>query len=320
MRHLVVTFALVFAVCLADAEAQDKIHTLGILSPNAGEVDRVRAFTLPELARLGFTEGANLRVIARVGAGGPDKLDAAARELVAESVDVIVAVSSPATHAARAHTGRIPIVMAPAGDDPVADGLVQSFIRPGGNVTGLVMLGTEGDVKRLEFARQATPEARRIGLLVGPIGPSRLPILADAGARLGVQTVPVSARDASEYASAFAALRVQGAESLVILADPIFYADARDLSALATRNGLPTICQWREMAEAGCLIGFGPSYRRLRARTADYVAQLLRGAPPESLPVEQPAIFEVVVNLKTAQVLGIEIPPAILARADEVIE
>lgn len=321
MRLVLICLALlVQCAASANAQAPDRSYRLGILSPNVGEVDRVRALTLPELARLGFTEGANLHAVERVADGRPDGLTVAAHELVSERVDVIVAVSSPAIRALRNATSTIPIVMAPAGDDPVADGLIESYTRPGGNVTGLVMLGTEGDVKRLEFAREAVPAARRIGLLVGPIGPSRMPVLEEAAARLGVEILAVRASSAAEYQSAFTALRAGDAQALVILADPIFYADARSLAELAMQHRLPTVCQWREMAGSGCLVGFGPSYHRLRVRTAEYVAQLLRGARPETLAVERPSIFEVVVNLKTAHAMALDLPPALLARADEVIE
>jgi putative ABC transport system substrate-binding protein len=306
---------------LGQANAQDpnRVYRLGLVSPSTLSVEAFRRHSGPELARLGFVEGRNLEIITRVGRA--EDLPDLARELVARKPDAIIAVSSPALAATKAATDTIPIVA--YGPDAVAQGFAASFSRPAGNVTGVVILGGDLDAKRLDLLREAVPTAKRVAVLYHPSNAlvegrqSSLQAVAQHGA---IELLDNYANGAGDYEAAFAAMRVNGAQSLVIAAHPIFFLDAAVLTTLAREAKLPTICQWREMAEAGCLIGYGPSQPELRRRVANSVGQILQGVSPAEIPIEQPTKLELVVNLKTAKALGLTIPPTLLARADEVIE
>jgi putative ABC transport system substrate-binding protein len=233
----------------------------------------------------------------------------------------VIAVSNPAGHALRALDAQVPIVMGFAGTDPVADGLAASLARPGGSVTGVVMLAEELDLKRLEMLRLALPQARRIGFLAGAtFVPSRVPAMVAAARRMGVELVPASAGGPASFGPAFAALRAARVEALVIASFPGFSTHAAALAALAREAGLPTICEWKTMAEAGCLISHGPVNEELRRQVARHVARILRGQPPGEIPMVQAERFETVVNLRTAREIGVDVPPLVLAAAQEVIE
>jgi putative ABC transport system substrate-binding protein len=183
------------------------------------------------------------------------------------------------------------------------------------------MLGPELDAKRLELLHQAVPAARRVAALVSPKqNEENLAAVRVVAEALGVDLVAVYAEASVEYPAAFAAMRSAGAQGLAILSAPDFFTNASTLATLALEAGLPTVCEWRKMAEQGCLLGYGPDYAELMGRNADYVARIFRGAAPGELPIEQPTHFEFAINLKTAKALGLAVPPAILARADDVIE
>jgi putative ABC transport system substrate-binding protein len=308
------------------ASAPDKVYRLGVLGPGdatSWPLSPVRAITIPELAKLGFVEGRNLAVDARYG---PEpSLPEFARDLVDGAPDVIVAVSRPAILAARQATASIPIVMSFIGEDPVAEGLVHSLARPGGNVTGLVMLAPELDAKRLDLLREAieplAPAARIAVLIASPRREdARVAEMRAVAARRGLELLVYPVEGPGDYAAAFRAMRAAGAEALSIVSSPVLFRDPADLASRAREAGLPTVCEWREMALQGCLLGYGPSLSELRRRTADYVARLFRGAAPGELPIERPTRYEFAINLRTAQRLGLELPPPLLLRADEVIE
>jgi putative ABC transport system substrate-binding protein len=305
------------------AQAPERVWRVGLLTPIRPVVDAFRQFTLPELARLGFVEGRNLALEIRSAEGDYERLPALARELVEAKPDVIIAAASTtAIRAARAATSTIPIVMAFAGEDPIAAGWVQSYARPGGNVTGLVMLSPELEGKRLQILQEAFPLRRRIAVLFLPRArnsPNERSIQA-AAERIGLEVLPFYAAGPEEYETAFAAIRSANAEAIAVMSNPVFMADAARLSRLALEIGLPMICEFREMIEKGCLIGYGPKFPDLRRRTAVFVARILQGAPAGELPLEEPTAFELMINLKTAKALGIEIPVSLLARADEVFE
>ena len=303
------------------AWAQTRVARLGMLSSGQISIDQFRQWGLPELAREGFIEGRTLSLIARASDGHAARLAPLAAEILAARPDVVVAVSNAAAHAIRAIDRQVPIVMGFAGTDPVADGLAASLARPGGNVTGVVMLAEELDLKRLEMLRLALPQARRIGLLAGStFVPTRVPAMVAAAARMGVELVPVSASGPASFAPAFAALRDARVEALVIPSFPGFSTHAAALASLAREAGLATICEWRTMAEAGCLISHGPVNEELRRQVARHVARILRGQPPGEIPMFQAERFETVVNLRTAREIGVEVPPLVLASAQEVIE
>ncbi len=328
MRRL----ALIIAVLVAGVAAippvvgqvLERSYRLGVLAPgdsSSWPVSPLRTITLSELARLGFVEGRNLAVDVRYGSA--EALPGLARDLAATEPDAIVAVSAAAIHAARRATNVIPVVMSFIGEDPVEGGLAASLARPGGNVTGLVMLAPELDGKRLHLLHETLPGARRIAALMmdrTAREDQRMSAIQDTAARIGIELLVDRVGSASDYPRAFAAMRAAGAEGLVITSAPELFRDTEPLVALAIEHALPMICEWREMAARGCLLGYGPSLVALRRRTADYVARVFRGTPPGEMPIEQPTEFEFAVNLRTARALGIELPPAILARADEVIE
>ena len=299
----------------ARAQTPNRIYRLGHLANSADSEAFTRQITLPELARLGFVEGRNLVLDARVGE--PDALPGLMRELLAGQPDAVVAVG-PAIGPAGAATRTVPVVT--FGFDPIELGLAASYARPGGNVTGVVVLISELEPKRLSLLMETVPDRRRVAALVPARNGANETALRKAAAGLGVDLLVFPATAPSEYAAAFAAMKAQGAQALVIGATPQFQRDGKQLAALALETKLPTVCEWAEMAHVGCLIGYGPSRIALRKRMADQIARIFRGAAPGDLPIEQPTVFEFAVNQKVAKSLDVNVPSAVLTRADEVIE
>ena len=243
------------------------------------------------------------------------------RELLRATPDAMIAAGPDAARAAREATSTVPIVV--LGPDPVRYGWAASFAHPGGNITGIVMLSVELDGKRLDLLHEAVLAAHRIAVLLMPSAPARQPSereMRSVAASDEVDLLTFEATGPEDYPRAFAAMRAATAQGLVITANPTFYRDAQLLLQQAFEVGLPTICEWGEMARSGCMIGYGPSRSELRRRLAHYVAHIFQGAVPRDLPIEQPTHYEFIVNLKTAKALGVTLPPSILARADEVIE
>jgi putative ABC transport system substrate-binding protein len=310
---------LLLAAPFGHLHAAERVFRLGELASSAATLEYLRKVTLPELAKLGFEEGRNLILDER--AGGADAVDRVARELVQNKPDAIIVTGSDAIRAASRATSTVPIVV--FGVVPRGEGAPASFARPGGNITGVVILGPELDGKRLELLHQAVPDARRIAGLFVPWGMYRdqsereMRKVADS---TGVELLPVDPEGPQSYPSAFKAMSAAGVQALVIMAHADLFRDRDMLTKLALQAGLPTACEWSEMARAGCLLGYGPSLRELFRRLAYYVAHIFNGRAPGELPIEQPTRYEFAINLKTAKALGITIPAALLARADEVIE
>jgi putative ABC transport system substrate-binding protein len=320
MRRALLLIAAVCALA-APAAGQERVWRLGYLSTSADYSLAVREGTLAVLAENGFVEGRNLIVIARFAAADPMRLPALARELAEARVDVVMAVSNAAIRAAREAMPRTPIVMSFAGDDPVRAGFIATLARPGGTVTGIIMRAGENELKRLQLLREVLPAARRFGLLVAPTTvPERVEEMQRAATAMQLDLDVARAGGPDEYGPAIAGLRAAGAEGLIVVSQPRFSGDAPIIARLAIEHGIPTACEWRSMAEAGCMLGFGPDIVELRRRTGDYIARILKGADPGDLPVEQPSRFELIANLRTARLLGVELPAAILLRADGVIE
>jgi putative ABC transport system substrate-binding protein len=211
----------------------------------------------------------------------------------------------------------VPIVA--FGNNPIVLGLAASYARPGGNVTGVVILSDELEAKRLSILLEAVPDRRRVAALVPPVSGASEAV-RKAAAELGVEVLVFPAAAPSDYAAAFAAMRAQGAQALIISAFPQFLRDGRQLADLALEARLPTVCEWADMAHAGCLIGYGPSGIELRRRIADQIAQIFRGVAPGDIPIERPTAFEFSVNMRIAKSLDLIVPSAVLTRADEVIE
>ena len=273
------------------------------------------------LRDLGYVEGQNLRIEYRYAEGNEERLHDLAAELVRLQVEVIVAGGSAPTRAAQHATRTIPIVM--NSGEPVGLGFVASLARPGGNITGMSNFSADLPGKQLELLKEVVPQSARVAVLTNPVHPSHGPELehlAVAAKELGVQLHVVPLHSPDEVGGAFAALTREGAEALVVLGEPLLID--RIISAivdLAAQHRLPAIYRWRIQVQAGGLMSYGPNEPAIRRRLAYYVDRLLKGAKPADLPVEQPTKFELVINLKTAQALGITIPPTLLFLADEVI-
>jgi len=300
---------------VASAQAAEKALHLGLLQTR---VD-VHAVTLAELAKHGFVEGENLVVDRRTGT--TERLPELARELVDLKPDVIIA-GGAAIAAARTATSTIPIVMSFNGEDSVAAGFAESVARPGGNVTGLVIWSPELDAKRLEFLHEAVPTARRIAAVIAnPLNHADpLAVMRPVASAVGIELLAFYVESPTDFDAAFVAMRSAGAQALAITADTRLSTNMPRLAALALEAHLPTVCQWVEMAREGCLIGYGPIPGELRRRAADYVVRIFHGASPGELPIEGPTRIKFAVNLKTAAMLGLTLPPIVLQRADEVIE
>jgi putative tryptophan/tyrosine transport system substrate-binding protein len=274
------------------------------------------------LRELGYVEGQNIAIEYRSAEGKSERLPALAAELVRLKVDVIVAASPAATEAAKQATSTIPIVFAVSGD-PVAEGLVASLARPGGNLTGLATISGEVVGKQLELLKGVAPKISRVAVLQNPGNQAHLRALrqAEGAARaLGLQLQIVEARTPPEIEAAFAAMRSQRAGGVLVLRDALFREQRAKIVALAAKNRLPAVYGLREEAEAGGLMAYGASTPQLFRRAATYVDRILKGAKPADLPVEQPTKFELVINLKAAKALGLTIPPSLLGQADEVIQ
>jgi putative ABC transport system substrate-binding protein len=274
------------------------------------------------LRELGYVEGQNIAIEYRSSEWKFERLPGLAAELVRLKVDVIVAANTRATEAAKQATSTIPIVFTVSGD-PVAEGLVASLARPGGNLTGLATISPELVGKQLEMLKAVAPKVSRVALLQNPTQPSHSRAVRqaeDAARVLRVQLQVLKARTPSEIEAAFAAMRSQRADGVLVLRDAEFRAQRAQIVALAAKHRLPGMYGLREEAEAGGLMAYGASVPQLFRRAATYVDRILKGAKPADLPVEQPTKFELVINLKTAKALGLTIPPSLLQQADQVIQ
>jgi putative ABC transport system substrate-binding protein len=296
-----------------------KIGYLG-LGPASGSADRVEALQ-QGLRDLGYVDGRNI-VIEFRWTDNVDSLQTLAADFVRENVDIIFANSSTLVEPARQATKTIPIVFA-VHADPVGMGHVASLAHPGGNITGLTMLLTDIAAKELDLLTQAAPQARRIGVLFNPTTPSHhlaVEAVESAGGKLNVDLVAVPASTADDFAGALSTISDKGAAALLVVASPVFAAGRLRLAELALTHRLPAMFSTRADAEAGGLMSYGADLNDLYRRSAVYIDKILKGAKPADLPVEQASKYQFVINLKTAKALGVEIPPDVLALADEVIE
>jgi putative ABC transport system substrate-binding protein len=300
------------------AEPPSNIKRIGILYQDPGFTRQIGVF-LETLQKLGYIVGKTVTLEPRLAPKAED-LQHVAQEFVAAGVDVLVAAGTPAALAARRVTETIPIVFVVG--DPVASGLVTSLGRPGGNATGLATLAGETGAKRLELLKEALPHATRIGVLMNPDNPATSPqikLIEEAAPRFGFKLRILSARGGKDLGEAFAQASRQQIDALIMIPDPILIANMESVAQRALKIGVPSIFESQVFAKSGGLISYGPSYRDLWRACAVYADKILRGMKPGELPVEQPRVFEVVVNLQTAKALGVTIPESILARADEVI-
>lgn len=285
---------------------------------------RIDAGFFRGLAEAGFSDGRNVTVEYRSAEGRADRLSALAADLVARKVNVIAAMGGSASGlAAKAATASVPIVFTAGDADPVQAGLVASLARPGGNVTGVSFLGGMLGAKRLEILRELVPNAATIGVLLNPHNRTSQSDAAELQAAVVAgrqRLVVIAAGPADDLAAAFAGLRQQSIDALVVTADPTFTIRRTELAVLAARYGVPAIYQWNLFVAAGGLMSYGAELADGYRLAGLYTGRVLKGEKPADLPVLQPTKFNLAINLKTARALGLTVPPTLLARADEVIE
>jgi len=320
-RELMLVLGAAMTVALPSRAQQKAMPVIGNLASGSLSPRSLAAFH-QGLSETGHVEGQDVVIEYRSAEGRYDQLPALAAGLVGRKVDVIVTGSLPAALAAKNATSLIPVVFL-TGGDPVEDGLVASLARPGGNLTGVSIMAFELMPKQLELLSELVPQAGVIALLVNPINPGTERIIGDvqeAARAKGRQLSILKASTESEIDAAFATLVQLQARALIVVPDPIVLSRRDQLVALAARHAIPAIYAWRELAAAGGLISYGTSLTGAWRQLGIYVGKILKGAKPADLPVQQPTIFELVINLKTAKELGLTVPPSLLARADEVIE
>jgi putative ABC transport system substrate-binding protein len=296
--------------------------TIGLMgSDTAAGQSRWTAAFVRRLGELGWIEGHNLVIEYRWAEGHNERLFGIADELVRLNVNVIVTHNTPPSLAAKRATSAIPIVFATAGD-PVGTGIIFSLAEPGGNITGLSSQSPDTAGKRLELLREFIPHLRQLAILSDVDNPFTALDIAEiqrAARAFNIGTAAVEAREAEDIAPAFAAFQGR-VEALYVPANPLMFANRIRVNTLALAGRLPTMHNVREYVETGGLVSYGPNWSDMWRRAADFVDKILRGANPGQIPVEQPTKFDLVINLKTAKALGVEIPGTLLARADEVIE
>jgi putative tryptophan/tyrosine transport system substrate-binding protein len=307
------------------ARAQQALPVAGLVSIGASAADPglFRPF-LQQMGQLGYVDGQNVVYERRFAAGHDERISDFVADLVRRAVDIIVVTGTRESLAAKQATSSIPIVML-VNADPIGLGLAQSLARPGGNVTGLTSMDFAIYGKRIEILKQAVPDLKQAGMLVSPGkrdtqagSPWARGVEADARS-LGV-ALDIILADGDNLDGALAALVGNGAGGLVVTADGIYQAHRKALADAAIRHRLPSMFSFRQQAEAGGLLVYAARYADLSRRAAFFVDRIIKGAKPADLPIEQPTNFELVINLKTAKALSLEIPPTLLARADEVIE
>jgi putative tryptophan/tyrosine transport system substrate-binding protein len=315
---IIVLLALGICFVLVPAEAQQPTRV-----PRIGLLDYAPSWEplRQGLRELGYVEDQNLILEYRPTGGRYERLPALAAELVQLPVDIIVTFGTPSTLAARDATTTIPIVMVAAGD-PLGNRLVASLARPEGNITGLSIMGAELSGKRLELLREVVLTVSRVAFLWNPTNLSHVTHFADiqgAAKALGVQLISVEVSRPEEFERALTAMLREGPDALIMTADPMHQLHAGRIVDFASTHRLPTMHQLREHVVAGGLMSYGASLPELLRRGALYVHKILQGTKPADLPVERPMTFELVINLKTAQALGLTIPPSLLFQANEVI-
>jgi putative tryptophan/tyrosine transport system substrate-binding protein len=308
-------------VARAQRRPMPVVGFLNVASPGALR-QQIAAFR-EGLKESGYVEGQNVAVEYRWGEGQYERLPELAADLVRQQVSVIfVGGGAPAELAVKAATTTIPIVFS-TGGDPVRSGLVASLNQPSGNITGVYHFAAGLEAKRLGLLHEMLPKATPIAVLINPNyadAENQLRDVQEAAARLGVQLVVVRANAESDFNAAFSTVVQQRSGALLVCASPFFNNRREQLVVLAARHALPTIYEWRDFAAAGGLMSYGTSLADAYRQAGVYAGQILKGAKPVDLPVVQSTRFELVINLSTAKALGIEVPPTLLARADEVIE
>lgn len=304
----------------ASRAQQARPHRIGVLAQDL-QPGLLEAFR-DELHKRGRIEGKDVTIELRNAAGHNERLPGLADELLNLSVDVIVAVNTPAAQAAKKATKTIPVVMMRVAD-PVRSGLVASLSHPGGNITGLSFMPEALGPKGVELLHEMLPKIKRMAALYQGNNPGAVIIIDDVqrkGAQLGLNFLRLPVKDEHDLAGAFDTAAKEKAEALFVMDDGAMTERRQRILELAAKQGLPVVSIYRDFAASGGLIAYGPNLDVVYRRAAVYVDKLIKGAPAPSLPVEQPVNFYLAVNVKTAKALGLKIPPSILVRADEIIE
>jgi putative ABC transport system substrate-binding protein len=324
-RRLFLSGALAVASHLAHAQDGRKLPKIGVLwhAKDAAEEGKFYTALVDSLRMLGYEHGKTAIVEHRFPAEEPERFEHYARELVAQPVDVLVAVTFQAAAAAQRATGSIPIVFVVV-PDPVAAGLVQSLSAPGGNVTGFSNIATDLTARRLQLFKEVVGDLARIALLVNPVdvvGTRRtIEDMDAAGARLGIAVQPFEVRSRQETAPVLQRIAGAGFGGFGVAQNPVFFNDRKHIADIAIDLRLPSMHVNSDPVEAGFLMSYGANHEAIFRRAPVYVERILKGAKPGTLPVEQPTRFELALNLKTAKAIGVTIPPALLAQADVLVE
>jgi putative ABC transport system substrate-binding protein len=327
LTSVILALALLAAPLVVEAQQGGKVRRIGLLTISSEQPQRELADAFRRgLAELGYVEGQNIVIEYRSAQGRVERFPDLFAELARLEVDLILSVGgTPVARAAKQANVTIPVIV-PAMGDPVGDGVVVSLAHPGGNITGSTFLGPALVPKRIELLKEAIPGLSRVAALWHPRAygdrtmAEMLKETEAAGQKLGVKLQLLEARSANDFARAFSAMTREHVRALVVLPSPMFYGEHQRIVELALTSRLPAIFAFREAADAGSLMSYGANLPDLFRRGAIQADKILRGAKPADLPVEQPTRFELVVNLKTAKVLGLTIPPSLLLRADQVIE
>lgn len=305
---------------LARAQTPAPLPRIGVIA--LADIPYVNDALRKGLREHGLVDGQNLAIVYRSAGGKVERLPELAGELVASKVALIVAMGAGPARAVKQATTSIPIVMAPVGN-PVEGGFVTNLARPGGNITGVSLVSLDLAAKRIAIAKELLPKAERVVVLMTTHTSAPEPVKAssrEAARRLGVQVEFIDADGPADLERAFVAAKQARADAVVVTPSPLFNSERERLSGLAQRYRMPVIGEAREFAASGFVIGYGPSIGDATYRAAVYVDKILKGANPGDLAVDQPLVFEMTVNFKTARALGIAIPQSLLLRADEVIQ
>jgi putative ABC transport system substrate-binding protein len=315
--------AVAAAPLAAAAQEARKLPHIGFLGNSTATLEANLVGPFREgLRDLGYVEGRNILIEYRWAEGKYERFPALIAELIALKVDVIVTAGTPASLAVKKATTSIPLVMVAVGD-PVGTGLVASLARPGGNITGLTSISPDLEGKRLELLREVIPGVSHIAVLWNSVSPSQViqeKEVQAAAQVLRMKVLSLGVRTPEEIENSFAAIVRERPGALLVLADRLFLHHRARIMDFAAKQGLPGVHAYRELVESGGLMSYGPSYAGMHRRAAYYVDEILKGAKPADLPIEQPTKFELVINLKAAKALGLTIPQSVLLRADEVIQ
>ena len=325
-RHLLSVLGTAGVFSSAVSAQSQKQARIGLLSigtdPDPAKPNPVWVAFLRALGEFGWNEGLTIGVERRFAGGEPKKLADLVADLARLKIDIVVATGEDESRAARSVMPATPLVMVLV-PDPVGAGLVESLARPGGNVTGLSTLAPETYAKRLELLKDAVPGLTRVGLLYNPAlsyAPTVLRYATMAAQGTGIDLREIRLHRPEELEEAFALVAREKLEALAVVTEGVTFSQRDRIARMANAARLPAIYETRNFVDSGGLMAYGPSYADLARRAASYVDRILHGARPAELPVEQPNKFELVINMKTAKTLGLTIPPAVLARADEIIE